>query len=159
MDKPAETTREDSDQVEQIVLDSSDSFAYEADSMVDWWADTVFLTMFPTLVSICISFLRYQTVDIDRMIGDGEMIMLSCLIIIPSLMRYYRDRPARKTVSHRRYFYILLFVSFLQIVAYASFKTNPKNDPVFVYIISAVCFPGSVGISYRAEKLLRRQME
>ena len=154
MDKSAQTSLKENN--EKI---HSPGTIDEEDSMIDWWADTVILTLFPTLVSVFISLLRYQRVDVERMIGDGEVIMLSCLIIIPSLMNYYRDHPIKKNINHRRYFYIMLFMSFFQLLAYASFKTNPQNVPAIVYSTSAGCFLGSVVISYRAEKFLRRHTQ
>ena len=129
----------------------------DKNDMIDWWVGTVLLTFFPILVSIVISLCRNGAVDINRMVGDGELILSAFLVITPSIMNYYRTNPAQNGKEHKIIFYLLLFVAFFQLTAYTSIKTNPSNIAHVVYITSALCVISSVIISWQGEKLLKRR--
>ena len=47
------------------------------EDMIDWWVGTVILTFFPILTSIIINICRNGYADFNRMVGDGELILLS----------------------------------------------------------------------------------
>lgn len=122
------------------------------DEMIDWWVGTVILAFFPMIISIITSLCRYGTVDINRLFGDGELILSSFLIITPSLINFYK-----KNIYHHGYkllFYLLLFAAFLQLVAYTTIKTNSTNIPIVVYITSALCVITSIIISWQGEKCI-----
>lgn len=125
--------------------------------MVDWWVGTVILTFFPVIISIIISLCRYGTVDINRMIGDGELILSAFLVTTPSIMNYYKKNSNQKGRKHKLFFYLLLFAAFFQLTAYTSIKTNPNNKGYVVYITSALCVLSSVLISWQGEKFLKRR--
>lgn len=128
----------------------------EKNDMLDWWVGTVILTFFPILISIIISLCRSGTVDINRMIGDGELILSAFLVIIPFIMNYYKVNSVQKKRGHKLIFYSLLFVAFFQLTAYTSIKTNPTNIENVAYITSILCVASSIIISWQGEKFMQR---
>ena len=123
--------------------------------MIDWWVGTVILAFFPIFISIIISLCRYASVDIDRMIGDGELILSAFLVTTPSIINSYRESSYQRGSKYKLVFFLLLFVAFFQLTAYTSIKTNPSNIPNVVYITSALCVLSSIIISWQGEKLLQ----
>ena len=107
------------------------------DEMIDWWVGTVILAFFPMIISTITSLCRYGTVDINRMFGDGELILSAFLITTPSLINFYKENIFQR--GYKLIFYLLLFTAFFQLVAYTTIKTNTSNKPVVVYITSALC--------------------
>ena len=49
------------------------------DEMIDWWVGTVILAFFLLIISIITSLCRYGSVDINRLFGDGELILSAFL--------------------------------------------------------------------------------
>ena len=129
----------------------------EDGDMIDWWVGTVLLTFFPILISIVISLCRSGTVDINRMVGDGELILSAFLVTTPSIMNYYKAKSGQKETGHKLFFYLLLFVAFFQLTAYTSIKTNDSNKANVVYITSGLCVLSSVIIAWQGEKFLKRR--
>lgn len=115
------------------------------DEMIDWWVGTVILAFFPMIISIITSLCRYGSVDLNRMFGDGELILSAFLITTPSLINFYKENIYQQ--GSKVLFYLLLFTAFFQLVAYTSIKTNSSNEPTVVYITSALCVFSSVIIS------------
>lgn len=122
--------------------------------MVDWWAGTVILAFFPTIVSIIASLCMHGNVDINRLIGDGELIISAFLVTTPSLINLYKG--ASKDRTYKKTFYTLLFAAFFQLVAYTSIKINPERKPNIVYITSTLCVLSSVFISGLGERYLKK---
>lgn len=114
--------------------------------LVDWWINTVFLAFFPIIISIIMSILIHSSVDFNRMIGDGELILSSFLVSTPSLINLYKGRNENKLI-----FYLLLFASFFQLIAYTTIKTNLNNSSTIVYITSFICVITSIIISLKSE--------
>lgn len=125
----------------------------KSNEMIDWWVGTVILAFFPMIISVIISLCRYATVDVNRMIGDGELILSAFLVITPSLISFCKENLYQK--GYKLLFYFLLFAAFFQLVAYTSIKTNPTNIPEVVYITSALCVVSSIIISRQGEKCIR----
>lgn len=121
--------------------------------MIDWWVGTVFLAFFPILISILISLCRYASVDLNRMLGDGELILSAFLVTTPTLINFYKENTYQK--GNKLLFYLLLFAAFFQLVAYTSIKTNPSNIPGVVYITSTACVISSIVISRLGEKCVK----
>ena len=109
------------------------------DEMIDWWVGTVILAFFPMIISIITSLCRYGSVDLNRMFGDGELILSAFLITTPSLINFYKENIYQQ--GSKVLFYLLLFTAFFQLVAYTSIKTNSSNEPTVVYITSAFIAP------------------
>lgn len=130
----------------------------EEEDMLDWWVGTVVLTFFPIFVSIIISICRNGLVDINRMIGDGELILSAFLVITPSIINYYRTDPGKKGKVHEKIFYLLLFVAFFELTAYTTIKTNSTNIAIVVYVTSALCVISSVIISWQSELFLKKKV-
>ena len=93
--------------------------------------------------------LRYGFVDINRIFGDGELILASFLVAVPTLIKC----PTSSKGLH----YLLLFSCFFLLVAYVSIKTNTNNIPMVVYITSAVCVAASVLISCYGETCVNKE--
>lgn len=123
------------------------------DEMIDWWVGTVILAFFPMIISIITSLCRYGLVNINRLFGDGELILSAFLITTPSLINFYKKNIYRQ--GYKLLFYMLLFTAFLQLVAYTTIKTNSTNKPVVVYIASALCVISSIIISWQGEKCMK----
>lgn len=123
------------------------------DEMIDWWVGTVILAFFPMIISIITSLCRYGSVDLNRMFGDGELILSAFLITTPSLINFYKENIYQQ--GSKVLFYLLLFTAFFQLVAYTSIKTNSSNEPTVVYITSALCVFSSVIISWPGEKICK----
>ncbi len=130
--------------------------AKKSNEMIDWWVGTVILAFFPMIVSMLINLCRCATLDLNRMIGDGELILSAFLVTTPSLISFCKENLYQK--GYKLLFYFLLFAAFLQLVAYTSIKTNPANIPEVVYITSALCVISSIIISCQGEKCIRRAM-
>lgn len=125
------------------------------DDMVDWWGGTVIFTFFPILISIVISICRGGAENINRVIGDGELILSAFLVTTPSIMNYANADSTKRSQEHKKLFYLLLLVGFLELVIYVTIKTNPDNKPSIVYISSALCTVSSVVISWKSELFLK----
>ena len=125
--------------------------------MVDWWVGTVVLAFFPTIVSVIASLCMHGNVDVNRLIGDGELIISAFLVTTPSLINLYKDSSKNRT--YKKTFYTLLFAAFSQLVAYTSIKINPERKPNIVYIASTLCVLSSVLVSWLGEKHLKEEGE
>ncbi len=136
--------------------DEKENNKQKSSEMIDWWVETVILTFFPIIISVITSLCRYSTVDINRMIGDGELIISAFLIITSSLINFCKKNLYQK--GYKRLFYFLLLIAFLQLVAYTSIKTNPINIPEVVYLTSALCVISAITISFQGEKCVREEM-
>lgn len=128
----------------------------DGNDMIDWWVGTVILTFFPIIISIIISLCRNGSVDFQRMVGDGELILSAFLVTTPSIMNYYRRNSTQKGKGDKLMFYLLLFVAFFQLTAYTSIKTNSDNIESVVYKTSALCVLASIIIAWQGERHLKR---
>ena len=117
--------------------------------MVDWWVGTVFLTFFPILLSMIISYLVVGRINFDRIIGDGELILASFLIVVPSIINFFKGQKIEP--KHKVYFYCLLFLSFFQIVTYTCIKINSSSKTDVVNIASGFSVISSIMISRQGE--------
>lgn len=117
--------------------------------MVIWWFGTVVFAFFPLLLTILMSYWRYGTSDIHSVLGNGDLILSAFSIAIPTLIKCAKNRQTL--------FFLLLFGSFLEIVAYAIFKTNEVNMPAVVYVTSVACVLSSVIMCYIGERYMGRR--
>lgn len=124
--------------------------------MIDWWGGTVVLTFFPILSSIIISLFFYGRIDMNRMIGDGELVLSAFLVTAPTIINYYRANSVKKSQGHKAIFYLLLFSAFFQLIAYTSIKISTANDAHITYMTSILCVLSSVIIAWQGEKILIR---
>lgn len=136
--------------------DKNNSPQNNKNDMLDWWVGTVLITFFPIIISVIISLCRNGSIDVNRMIGDGELILSAFLVITPSIMNFYKTRSSSEDSAHKALFYLLLFVAFFQLTAYTSIKTTLNNKAIIVYITSGFCVLSSIIISWRGEKLLAK---
>lgn len=125
--------------------------------MVDWWVGTVILAFFPMIVAVIASLCMYGKVDINRLIGDGELIISAFLVTTPSLINYYRDAPKER--GYKKIFYLLLFAAFFQLVAYTSIKITQNRVAKVVYITSTLCVISSIIVSWQGEKYLKKGVQ
>lgn len=85
----------------------------------------------------------------------GELILSAFLVTTPSIMNYANADSTKRSQEHKKLFYLLLLVGFLELVIYVTIKTNPDNKPSIVYISSALCTVSSVVISWKSELFLK----
>lgn len=123
--------------------------------MIDWLVDTVVLALFPMIISVIASLCVYGSVDINRLIGDGELILSAFLITTPSLINCYRDESNKR--HNKKLFYFLLFAAFCQLVAYTSIKIAQNRVVKVVYIASALCVLSSIIVSWQGEQYLNNK--
>lgn len=106
--------------------------------MVDWWAGTVILAFFPMIVALIASLCIYGTVDINRLIGDGELIISAFLVTTPSLISYYRN--ASKESSHKKNFLSLTVRSFFSISCIYIYKNHTRSSRKrSLYCLCSMC--------------------
>jgi len=115
--------------------------------MVDWWAGTVFLAFFPILVSIIINMFNQSSVDFQKMVGNGELILSAFAISAPTLIRHFNNRTKR----NKHLFYSLLFSLLIQLVIYVSIRTSDENSFYFIFFASLICVIWSVIVSWKSE--------
>ena len=135
------------------VIDDNRIIQKKTDDMLDWWIGTVFFAFFPAIVSIIISLCRYGSVDINRIFGDGELILCAFSITTPSLIGFFKADIYNK--GYKKLFYLLLLSVFFELITYTSIKTNSTNIPLVVYITSILCVISSVLISWQGEKCVQ----
>ena len=120
--------------------------------LIDWWVGTVLFTFFPLIVSAIMGLCTAGSIDFNRLIGDGELILSAFSVSTPSLLRLHNSKT--NDVTGKIHFYILLVISFLQLVAYTSTKLNQNRNPLVVYITSVCCVASSILFARSCEKYL-----
>ena len=130
-----------------IELSSSNKQGY---TIFDWWVGTVFLAFFPIAAAIILSLVWHSRIDLVRIVGDGEIILSSFMIAVPSIIRNYH---ARKT-GRKLYFYFLLIITFFQLMTYAGIKVNPEPSLAIVYITSVSYAIIAIIVSFANERFL-----
>lgn len=123
----------------------------------DWWVSTVFFTFLPIIISLMICIFK-DTISLNSVVeafrnnlGDGELIMVSFSITVPSLISLYK----KQNTQHEKDFYYLLFSSLLQLVLYTVVKSNEKIPEINIYIVSAICVATAIRFSSGTEKRLK----
>lgn len=123
-------------------------------SMVDWWFGTVLFTLFPTILAAIISLCSKGTIDIPRLIGDGELVLCAYLVATPTLINLYNARAVSN--GGKVIFYLLLIAASLQMVVYSVFKTNTANIESVVYVCSGICILVSIFVAWLGQRHLGR---
>ena len=126
-------------------------------SMIDWWARTVLMTLYPTLASVLVNLFNNHAFGFHTMIQSGELMMLACLVIVPTLLDY-ADIPVPKNNEQKAYYALMIVMFGLEGIAYGELKVTDQNL-ILIYLVSILCFSASVYVSYVAEKLLRGEQK
>ncbi len=82
----------------------------KSSEMIDWWVGTVILAFFPMIVSMLINLCRYATLGLNRMIGDGELILSAFLVTTPSLIGFCRENLYQK--GYKLFFFFCFLLLF-----------------------------------------------
>ena len=120
--------------------------------LIEWWLGTVVLTFLPTFFLILISLIKDHFVDFDSIIGEGELVLSSFLVLSSSIVSLYKS-SGRKSTNKSILFYISSFVAALQLVSYITIKVVPK-DMLTIYITSALSVVSSLITSENCENAL-----
>ena len=140
--------------------------------IIDWWVETVLLTLFPIICALLINLCRSASIaDINRLIGDGELVLSAFLITTPSVFKIFKanssnkdkDNKDKDNRKYKVFLYTLFFIVLFQLVAYVTIKTTPISPtpentpdiPVHIYIISFVCLASSIFTARGAEIFLK----
>ena len=100
-----------------------------------WWFITVVLTLFPTIATIIGALLKEDvSLTWDLVLGQGEIILASFLIVASTLMAGYTAKD--ETVFTDLIRYILFFLATIQLFSYAVIRTN-KSNSIMTLIISS----------------------
>ena len=59
------------------------------EKMLDWWVSIVLFAFLPVIFAIIMSLIKHGSVDFVKMIGDGELIISSFLIIATPVATVY----------------------------------------------------------------------
>jgi len=127
--------------------------------IVRYWLVGSIFAFFPFIAIVIMSMFSGNGVDIERVIGDGELVLSSFLIVVPSLVSNYRSKSTILNNKYKeigeRFYLILLLLAFLSLTIYVSIKMS-ENVPVnLVYIVSAICVMLSIMISWGNEAYLQ----
>ena len=114
---------------------------------VKWWFGTVFLTLFPTLLTLFVGLLRGVPITLELLIGNGELVLSSFTIVTATLISCYNDGK-RNSPWEEALFYFLLLVCPFELVGYAIVKTNEANKISVVGITSVLCLLTSIFTSW-----------
>lgn len=120
-----------------------------------WWVGTVVLTLFPSLVIALMALFRNKEITLELLIGDGELVLSSFLIIVSTLISYHNIQRKNSDSIDGLYF-ILLFGAFLELIAYTSFKTNLENENnlLTIGLTSAFSLAASIFVSWLWSKIM-----
>ena len=125
----------------------------------DWIVGDILLTLLPVLFAILLDLLRYYVVDPVKILGDGTLVLSSFSISAPSVVRTIRmtsDKTIPRSKGIKNVGYVTLFISFINIIIYAAFKTTKTPNMKVVLPVSIACLITSSIISY-IEQTLRNK--
>ena len=95
-----------------------------------YWLFSVIGTFFPTLASIVAALAMRK----ERMtLGGEEFVMLACLMILPTLLDYFRYSGQRK-IFHDIFFYILLLLFALFMMLYGIDKAADSGSEIIIFL-------------------------
>jgi hypothetical protein len=120
---------------------------------MNWWAVATMLVFSPVFLSLVMGIFLHSATDLIRMmIGNGELILCSFLVVTSSIIRCYRS----KAKSSDFYFISLFFLAIVKIVAYVTIRVS--DAPIALIYISSIIFVlASIIVSWRHEKSLTRR--
>lgn len=109
------------------------------------WIELVFFAFLPSILVILANFFKYSFVDFNKIFGKGELISSTFLIVTPYILHCNKEC---KDDNNNYVFYLLLFSSFSQLIAYIMFNTNNTNNNFTVTICSIISVISSLFITY-----------
>jgi len=118
--------------------------------MIDWWAGTVVFSFLPIVFAMLISAFNPSGFNLQRFVGDGELIFSAFIITSTTLIKIYNT--GQKT--NKVYSYLNLFLLFAQIVCYATVKSGSENFFIVLFA-SVVLVCSSIFVSRQCERLLK----
>ena len=123
----------------------------------EWWFETVIISFMPTFFSIIFDLLSNgKSINWNRLIGDGEIVLIAFLIDAPSVFSFMKVKTQKN--KHKVMSYILLFLCFLYIAIYSVLKTN-TNDLITVLWVSGGCIVSSLISAYFSEAYFKKEVE
>ena len=122
-----------------------------SDAMFDWWFWTVVLTFFPLICLALMDLCANGTLELNKIIGNGEFVLSSFLVIIPTINKLYSHHSTDPALKRR--FCILLFFALCELISYVALKMNPDPKLSTVYTASFSSFVASI-MSGRSTELM-----
>ena len=122
-----------------------------AKEALTYWVVGVLFTLFPTFASIGAALYLSKPLAVS----NDEIAMLACLVLLPTLLDYFRDSDKRNRADTIYFSVLLLFLAFCGMIygiARADEWKGITFAPVFLLILSFL-------LSYAAEMSLRGQMK
>lgn len=127
----------------------------EKQGPLKWWVGTVILTLFPSLAKALLALSRNIKITLEMLIGDGEIVLASFVIIASTLINYHNFQRKTSKKADRLYFE-LLFGSFTELVVYTGFQTTPDEEKNIIVIGLASLFAliASIFVSWSWGKIM-----
>lgn len=127
-----------------------------SDTIFDWWFWTVILTFFPLICLTLMDLCADGKLELNKIFGDGELILSSFLVIIPSINKLYSHNSIN--LACRRMFCVLLFLAMVELISYVSIKMNDTRQLTTVYIVSFFSMATSIIMGHACEKMLCKEV-
>lgn len=116
----------------EAIFDSHETEEYKEKQKI-WWCTTILCTLFPFFAQ-CISLLFHHEFDITDMINNGDIILLTYSVTVPTLIELIQVR-SNKSSKFIIYVCITFIILLSDLVIYASMKNpgtylNDQNELV-----------------------------
>lgn len=118
-----------------------------------WWVSTVVLTFFPTVSVAFMSLLRGTPIDMINLIGNGELILSSFLIVTSTLFDCYNAGGKHLSDTTEIIYYGLIIIDALELIAYTTIRTSENSQALFVYVLSGFFTVTSIVVSRMWKRL------
>jgi len=124
-----------------------------------WLMSSVFFAFIPFIIVALAGLVDGSGVNIERAIGEGELVLVAFLITVPSLVSNYRSKKDSSSPNSRekgeRLYFVLLPLTIVQLSAYIIIRMSEQVSLVSVYAISAMSVALSLFVSWGNEKYLQ----
>ena len=122
-----------------------------AKEALTYWLVGVLFTLFPTFASIGAALYLSKPLAV----GNDEIAMLACLVLLPTLLDYFRDSDKRNRVHAIYFSVLLLFLAFCGMI-YGIARVYDRKEVTFAYVFLTLI---SVFVSCLAEMTLRGRVK
>ena len=93
------------------------------------------------------SILRGTPFDMINLIGNGELILSSFLIVTSTLFDCYNAGGSHSSDTAEIIYYGLIFIDAFELISYTTIRTNENNRALFVYVLSGFFTVTSIVVS------------
>lgn len=155
MNKQDKKYQKDTGNNKKEKLDPNNGKKTEKTDMIDWIFQDIFWNFIPIITCIIISFITSQngSIDMSRLIGEGEIIFTSFSIAASSVIKLSKMDICNKNGKNKFIFYVLICISLCELITYVAVKVSMNNTVDAVYMASVFCVISSIMLSGIGEKL------